>query len=196
MAHLLYIHGFLSSPQSYKAVQVADWLKQHRPDIRYHCPFLTPYPERTRMTLEQIVAETRPDPLYLVGSSLGGFWATWLVEKYDLKAVLINPAVNLSVFKPEYINTELKNYYTDDTYYLTDKHIEHFHKVNTPHIRRQRNYWLLVQTGDETLDYRLSVNKYSGCRQLVEPGGDHGFQNFDRHIPAVIEFLEKSSAGD
>ena len=194
MAHLLYIHGFLSSPQSHKAVQVADWLKHNRPDIRYHCPFLTPYPEKTRAMLEQIVAGTQPDPLYLVGSSLGGFWATWLAEKYDLKAVLINPAVKLSVFKSEYINTELKNYHTEDTYLLTEEHVEHFQKVNTLQIRRKRNYWLLVQTGDETLNYRLAVNKYSGCRQLVEPGGDHSFQNFDRHIPAVIEFLEESLA--
>lgn len=194
MPHLLYIHGFLSSPQSHKAIQVADWLKDNRPDLRYHCPFLTPYPERTRATLEQIVAASQPDPLYLVGSSLGGFWATWLAEKYDLKAVLINPAVKLSVFKSEYINTELKNYHTDDTYYLTDAHVEHFQKINTPQISRKGNYWLMVQTGDETLDYRLAVTKYSGCRQLIEHGGDHSFQNFDRHIPAIIEFLEESSA--
>ena len=190
MAHLLYIHGFLSSPLSQKAVQVNDWLRQHRPDITYHCPFLTPYPDRTQATLEGIVENNHADTVYLMGSSLGGFWATWLAEKYDLKAVLINPAVILSVFKPEYIRTELKNYHTDDTYYLTDVHVEIFQRVNTPDIKRQRNYWLLVQTGDETLDYRLAVAKYAECRQLVEPGGDHSFQNFDRHIPAALDFLE------
>ena len=190
MAHLLYIHGFLSSPQSLKALQVGEWLRRHRPDITFHCPFLTPYPDQTQMTLEGIVETHQTDTIYLMGSSLGGFWATWLAEKYDLKAVLINPAVQLSLFNPEYIHTELKNYHTEDTYYLTESHVTMFRKVDRPEIKRHRNYWLLVQTGDETLDFRLAVKKYAGCKQLVEEGGDHGFQNFDQHIPAAIEFLE------
>jgi predicted esterase YcpF (UPF0227 family) len=189
MAHLLYIHGFLSSPESVKAVQVAEWLRENRSDIEYHCPFLTPYPEQTRITLETMVQALKPEGLCLMGSSLGGFWATWLAEKYDLKAVLINPAVELSVFKSEYINSELKNYHTQDTYYLTDDHVEHFRQVDTPTVRRNQNYWLMVQTGDETLDYRLAINKYRRCRQLVEEGGDHSFRDFCRHIPAAIEFL-------
>ena len=189
MPHLLYIHGFLSSPQSAKAVQVADWLRANRTDIEYHCPFLTPYPDQTKLTLEKIVQSTLPDALYLMGSSLGGFWATWLAERHNLKAVLINPAVELSVFKSEYINTELKNYHTEDSYYLTDEHVEHFRQVDTPTIGLTENYWLMVQTGDETLDYRLAVRKYHGCKQLVEQGGDHSFQNFERHIPSAIEFL-------
>ena len=145
------------------------------------------------MTLDNIVQRALPDTLFLMGSSLGGFWATWLAEQYDLKAVLINPAVELSVFKSEYINTELKNYHTEDTYYLTDEHVEHFRQVDTPAISFTNNYWLMVQTGDETLDYRLAVRKYQGCKQLVEQGGDHSFQNFDRHIPSAIEFLEEVS---
>ena len=192
MPHLLYIHGFLSSPQSLKAVQVADWLRRNRPDIHFHCPFLTPYPDQTQATLETIVENHHQETVCLMGSSLGGFWATWLAEKYDLKAVLINPAVQLSVFNPEYIHTELKNYHTEDTYYLTETHLENFRRVDISDIKRHGNYWLLVQTGDETLDYRLAVAKYAGCRQLVEPGGDHSFQNFDRRIPAAVEFLEES----
>jgi predicted esterase YcpF (UPF0227 family) len=191
MAHLLYIHGFLSSPRSLKAVQVGDWLHANRPDITFHCPFLTPYPDATRATLEDIVEHHLRETVYLMGSSLGGFWATWLTEKYNLKAVLINPAVQLCVFKPEYIHTELKNYHTADTYYLTEKHVAMFRLIERPEIKRHGNYWLLLQTGDATLDYRLAVMKYAGCRQLVEEGGDHGFQNFERHIPAAIAFLEE-----
>jgi hypothetical protein len=190
MAHLLYVHGFLSSPRSHKAVQVADWLRANRPDITFHCPFLTPYPDKTRESLEGIIEKHLPQVIYLMGSSMGGFWATWLAEKYDLRAVLINPAVQLSVFKQEYLHTELKNYHTADTYCLTEAHIAVYHTVDTPVITRPRNYWLMVQTGDETLDYRLAVAKYAGCKQLMEPGGDHGFRNFGRHIPAAIEFLE------
>jgi predicted esterase YcpF (UPF0227 family) len=190
MAHLLYIHGFLSSPASHKAVQVERWLTEHQPDIEYHCPFLTVYPEQTRLTLESLVEKLLPEPVYLKGSSLGGYWATWLVEKYGLRAVLINPAVRLDMFKSEYINIELKNYHSNDTYLLTEQHIEQLIAVDINEIQYHNNYWLMVQTGDETLDYRLAMQKYASCKQLIERGGDHSFQNFDQRISDAIEFLQ------
>ena len=107
MASLIYIHGFLSSPQSFKAQQVKTWLASHRPDIQYHCPFLPPYPAEAQKILEHWV-ESLPRPIYLMGSSLGGYWCSWLVEKYDLRAVLINPAVQPSMLIPEFIGAELK----------------------------------------------------------------------------------------
>lgn len=190
MAALIYIHGFLSSPRSIKAVQVDQWLAANRPDIGFHCPFLPAYPAQAQAILEQLVESLLPQPVYLMGSSLGGFWATWLAEKYDLRAVLINPAVKPSMLLPEYLNVTLHNYHTDDTYVLTQTHMAEIRAVDTPTLTRPDNYWLMVQTGDETLDYRLAVAKYQACKQLVEEGGDHGFTDFERHIPAAIAFLE------
>lgn len=193
MSRLLYIHGFLSSPASYKAVQVKQWLATHRPDIEYHCPALTAYPGRTRHTLEILIEQMLPEPVYLMGSSLGGYWATWLVEKYGLRAVLINPAVKPGMLNPEYVNVELKNYHSDDTYRLTEQDVEELLTADVSEIQFHDNYWLMVQTGDETLDYRLAVEKYAGCKQLIEDGGDHSFQNFDRWIAEAIEFLQLKS---
>lgn len=189
MSHLIYIHGFLSSPSSHKAIQVKQWLADNQPDIEYHCPFLTAYPGPTRQSLESLIEDLLPAPVYLMGSSLGGYWATWLVEKYQLRAVLINPAVKPSMLNPEYVNVELKNYHSEDTYILTDQDIEELFAVDVSEIQLHNNYWLMVQTGDETLDYRLAVEKYAGCKQLVEEGGDHSFQNFDKRIIEAIEFL-------
>jgi predicted esterase YcpF (UPF0227 family) len=186
---LLYLHGFLSSPASSKAVQVREWLAHHRQDIEYRCPLLTPYFGETAQTLEALVKERLPDPVYLMGSSMGGYLATWLAEKYDLRAVLINPAVQPSVLDDGYIGVELQNYHTGDRYVLTEAHIAELKALSSPAIRRLNNYWLMVQTGDETLDYRLAVEKYRGCAQLVEEGGDHGFIGFERHIPAAILFF-------
>lgn len=194
MPALIYIHGFLSSPLSFKAQQVKTWLAEQRPDIQYHCPFLPPYPGEARALLEQLVESLKPEPVYLMGSSLGGYWSTYLAEKYDLRAVLINPAVRPSMLMPEYVGVELQNYHTEDRYTLTPEHIDQLRAVDTPNVERKDNYWLMVQTGDETLDYRLAVDKYQGCRQLVEEGGDHGFQEFDRWIPEVIGFLECASS--
>lgn len=196
MNTLLYIHGFLSSPQSEKAVQVKNWLSDHRPHIKFICPLLTPYPGDTRETLEGLVENammTSTATVYLMGSSLGGFWATWLVEKYNLKAVLINPAVTLSLFNQGYINTPLKNYHTDDIYELTESDIDEFHRVNVESISRTQNYFVMLQTGDDVLDYRLAVNKYAGCKQLIEEGGHHSFTKFDSKIELALNFLEASN---
>lgn len=194
MPALIYIHGFLSSPRSIKALQVQDWLARHRPEVAYHCPFLPPYPALAQRQLDQLIESLLPEPVYLMGSSLGGYWASWLAEKYDLRAVLINPAVRPSMLMPEYLGVTLKNYHTDDTYQLNSTHIDEIRAVDTPHIRRPQNYWIMLQSGDETLDYRLAVAKYRQCRQLVEAGGDHGFQDFERWIPAALDFLAAEDA--
>ena len=191
MAALVYIHGFLSSPRSHKALQVHDWLAQNRPDIDYYCPFLTPYFGEARAALDTLVTSLMPGTVMLMGSSLGGFWATYLAEKYDLRAVLINPAAKPGVLGQDYVGVELKNYHTDDTYVLTKRHIQELLSADTPVIRRHDNYWLMVQTGDETLDYRLALEKYAGCKQLIERGGSHAFDGFERLISRAIAFLEE-----
>ena len=194
MPHLLYIHGFLSSPASHKAVLVKNWLTKNRPDISYHCPALSAYPDQAQAGLEVLVESLLPEPLYLLGSSLGGFWATWLVEKYDLRAVLINPAVKPSMLKPDYLNVELQNYHTDESYVLGEADVDTLLAANVEQVRRVQNYLLMVQTGDETLDYREAVNKYAGCRQIVEEGGDHSFQGFENRIAEAIDFLLEDKA--
>ncbi|MDQ2076450.1 YqiA/YcfP family alpha/beta fold hydrolase [Marinimicrobium sp. ABcell2] len=190
MAVLIYLHGFLSSPRSHKARQVADWLARERPDITYVCPHLTPYPDRTRQQLETLVNGLSGERIYLMGSSLGGFWATWLSERYDLRTVLINPSVRPWDFMPDYLEVDLKGYHTDDSYRLEARHLAQIKAMDVPRPSRPENYWLLVQTGDETLDYRQAVEKYRGARQTVEPGGDHAFQGLERHLPELIAFLD------
>jgi hypothetical protein len=193
MPQLLYIHGFLSSPQSFKAQQIHAWLAKKHPDIDYHCPLLTPYPDQCAAVLEQIINNARQakDPIYLMGSSMGGFWATYLAERYHLPAVLINPAVDVRVRMPLYQGQTLSNYYTDDVYCLTKDDLNAYSRYDTPVIQRHKNYWLLVQTGDETLDYRLAINKYPHSRQTVESGGDHSFQGFERFHTESITFFNR-----
>ena len=192
MPLLLYIHGFLSSPQSYKAQQLQQWLRDNMPHIEYCCPLLTPYPEECATALISIVerAQQEQRPVYLMGSSLGGFWATYLAERYHLPAILINPAVDAVNLIPQYAEQTLHNYHTDDVYYLKSDDLAQLARYDTFTIADPANYWLLVQTADETLDYRLAVEKYSACKQTVEQGGDHSFQHFDRFHSACIRFFE------
>ena len=188
MPALIYIHGFLSSPLSFKAQQTQAWLAANYPQIVYHCPQLSAYPLQAQKTLESLVESILPQPIYLMGSSLGGFWATWLAEKYNLPALLINPAVNPQDFMPKYLGVELKNYHTADCYCLTANHIDEIVQASVD-VQRPENYWLLVQTGDETLDYRHAVKKYAECKQTIEDGGDHAFQQFERYLDAGLSFL-------
>lgn len=194
MPSIIYIHGFLSSPFSFKAQQVGQWLAKEHPHIAFHCPHLTPYPRQTQQTLEALVESLLPGQIALMGSSLGGFWCTWLVEKYGLRALLINPAVQPWVFMPAYLEVDLKGYHTDDSYRLTAQHINEIKACDAP-VQRPDNYWLLVQTGDETLDYRQAVEKYRDCKQTVEEGGDHGFQDFQRYLKDGLEFLFPAQSG-
>ncbi|MGK0297162.1 MAG: putative esterase YcpF (UPF0227 family) [Gammaproteobacteria bacterium] len=195
MSGLLYIHGFLSSPKSYKAQLIGQWLQINRPQYQFLCPFLKPYPEQTQLALETIVEnfqKSSSGQLYLMGSSLGGLWATWLSEKYNLKAVLINPVANLDLFQHKYINTTLKNDHTNDTYKLSENDVDGFKRVLVESISCPENYLLLVQTGDDVLDYRLAVTKYSRSKQIVEQGGDHSFINLESKLDLALEFLESS----
>ncbi|MDO6746473.1 YqiA/YcfP family alpha/beta fold hydrolase [Gilvimarinus sp. 1_MG-2023] len=194
MACVVYLHGFLSSPLSHKAQVVKQWLAQQRPEIRFICPHLTPYPAHTADELKALMEFLQPEPIWLMGSSLGGYWATWLAEQYNRPAVLINPSVAPWQFMPEFLGIDLKSYHTDDSYRLTAAHIDEIKAVDVTPITRHDNFWLMVQTGDETLDYRQAVNAYQGCQQLVESGGDHSFVDFERHLPDVIEFFQAFEA--
>jgi predicted esterase YcpF (UPF0227 family) len=122
----------------------------------------------------------------LVGSSLGGFYATWLAEKHGLKAVLINPAIEPQVGLRAYLGPQ-QNLYTGERYVLTEAHLQEWQAIRVPRITPSR-YLLLVETGDEVLDYRKAVDRYGGCEQVVVQGGDHSLQSFPQHLPRLLRF--------
>lgn len=189
MSLLLYIHGFLSSPLSHKAQQAKAWLEQNHPEVDFVCPALPAYPDQAIARLEAVVEQRLPEAVYLLGSSLGGYYATWLGEKYNLRAVLVNPAVAPHRLITDYLGRDLKNYHTEEHYRLDAGHIDQLRALDTDGLQYPANYWLMVQTGDDTLDYRQAVKKYRHCRQLVEEGGDHSFQYFERWLPEIFQFL-------
>jgi uncharacterized protein len=170
-----------------------EWLANQQPSIDFQCPSLTPYPKDTAATLEGLVecAIADGESVYLVGSSLGGFWATYLVEKYQLPAVLVNPAVNIDVLMSNFIDVELKNHYSQERYRLSSEDLQHLVHYYRPVIQYPEQYWLLVQQGDEVLDYRLAVDKYAGAKQTIEANGNHSFEHFERYFPAIMDFFKQ-----
>jgi len=143
-------------------------------------PTLPHRPAAAIALLSDLISTLPRAQVKLIGSSLGGFYATWLADRFDVKAALINPAVHVqnglkSVLGP------LKNYHTGEEYLFTQQHLDELAALDKPAPLRPQNLLLLVETGDEMLDYRAAVNYYAASRQIVVPGGDHGFQSFPQY---------------
>ncbi len=186
--HLIYLHGFNSSPRSVKARHLAEVMASRGEASYFACPALPDLPAPAialaRTEVERAQASDRD--VTLIGSSLGGLYATWLAEQCDCREVLINPAVTPHVGLRRYLGPQ-KNLYTDEPYTLTEAHLDQWAQlaVATPSPER---YLLLVETGDEVLDYRAAVAHYAGARQIVVHGGDHSFQSFEKLLPEILEF--------
>ncbi len=189
MPTLIYVHGFLSSPQSHKALLTKTWLSQQAASIDYQCPYLSPYPTEAQAQLRDLMRPLEGQQVGFVGSSLGGFWSTWLVETFGHKAVLINPSVRPYELINRVAGEPQRNYYTQDTYTMTAEHGEQYRNAYQAHLKDRSAYWLLAQTGDETLDYRHAVERYEGCRQSIEQGGDHAFQGYEQRLTEILTFL-------
>ncbi len=191
---LIYLHGFNSSPQSHKA-QV---LKKHMQELglasKFVCPELPHRPKQAIAVVEAELGRHAGLPITFVGSSLGGFYATWLAETHDARAVLINPAVNPAAGLRA-LGRMQQNLYTGKRYRLTEKHFAEWEQLVPPHLTPQR-YLLLLETGDEVLDYRDALSRYRGCEQVVVAGGDHTLRSFPEHIPLILAFagLRQSNA--
>lgn len=179
---LVYLHGFNSSPSSHKATLLGRTLAERGLAGRYACPALPPRASEALARIEPLLAPGA----CLVGSSLGGYYATWLAEKHDLKAVLINPAIDPHVGLRAYLGLQ-QNLYTGERYELTEAHLREWQGIYAPRITPSR-YLLLVETGDEVLDYRKALERYAGCEQVVVQGGDHSLQSFPQHLPRLLRF--------
>jgi predicted esterase YcpF (UPF0227 family) len=189
---LIYLHGFNSSPGSHKTQMLKRYMEARGLGERYSCPALPHLPDRAIAVIEAEIAAHRADSVTLIGSSLGGFYATYLAERHDLRAILINPAVFPHEGLRAYLGLQ-KNLHTREQYELTEEHLRQWRTLYRTSIHPER-YLLLVETGDETLDYRQAVEKYRGARQIVIEGGDHSLKSFPDHIALILELagLEKS----
>lgn len=181
---ILYLHGFCSSPASWKARLLAEEMARRGLAAQFVCPQLSPVPAQAVADLSHFL-ENAGRPVTLIGSSLGGHYASYLAARFGLPAVLINPAV-ISALSAERFIGEHANFHSGERFVFTAEHAAQLAaQTARPDLAR---LWLLLETGDEVLDYRAAQAHWFGCRQSVFEGGDHSFTRFPELMPQLIEF--------
>lgn len=188
MHKILYLHGFNSSPQSHKAQIIMQYMNDKNCADLLLCPQIPVVPEEARIFLEQLVEETLKDySVSFVGSSLGGYYATYLAEKYTGTAVLVNPSVRPYETLAAYLG-ENTFYFEEGSWDFNESHIEQLKTMEVQHLTSPERYLVLLQTGDETLDYRQAESKYKNSECVIEQGGDHSFVGLERFTRKIMKF--------
>jgi len=188
-ATLVYLHGFNSSPQTVKGRKLAAAAARSVDPARVHIPMLHHRPAAAVRDVCAWVDANAADraALCFVGSSLGGYYATWLAEKYGTRAAVINPAVRPAASLSAHLGPQ-RNLHTGEAWELTPEHFSELEALSVPRLTRMERYFLLMRSGDELLNWREAVLRYAGARQFVFGGGDHGWEDFDDEIPSVLRF--------
>jgi len=188
---ILYLHGFRSSPKSFKARVVQKALEDAGRAHDLICPQLPASP-KAAMELALLLAERHaPDNLSIIGSSLGGFYATWLAERLGVRAVLLNPSVNPLKNLEHHVGVTTA-WHSDEPFEFRREYIDELAALRVENITRPERYFLVAATGDEVLDYRDMVAHYAGAKQHVIEGSDHAISEFPQYVDEVLAFCAGS----
>jgi predicted esterase YcpF (UPF0227 family) len=187
---IVYLHGFRSSPFSMKAKithrAILD-LKGEGVDVEWYCPQLPPSPKEAMAMVVMHIKSQNYERLSIIGSSLGGYYATYLAELFSAQATLLNPAIEPARDLESYIG-ELKAWHSDEAFHFKPEYIQELNDLYIKNITKPNHYYLIAAKGDEVLDWQEMVAKYPGAQQLVLEGGDHAISNYLELLPTVLTF--------
>ncbi len=191
---ILYLHGFRSSPQSFKARLLGERMKELGKGDQYVCPLLPASPKEVIDLSLKLVEGCAPEELTVIGSSLGGFYATYLAERLGCKAVLLNPAVRSFRDLEKYVGVTTR-FHDDAPFEFKREYIDELRSLAVEHITHPQRYLLIAATGDEVLDWREMVAHYPGAHHRIIEGGDHGISGFADYADEVLAFCGVISQG-
>lgn len=190
---VVYLHGFRSSPRSSKATMTGNAVKEltnSEWQFEWYCPQLLASPKASMDMVVKHIETTNAHKLVVMGSSLGGFYANYLAELYQCKAIVLNPAVRAARELAPHIGM-MTWYDSNESLDFRPEFIDELLALQIEKISKPDQYFLLAAKGDELLDWREMVDFYSGSSQLVLEGSDHGISGYAEHLPAVIGFITK-----
>ncbi len=191
---LIYLHGFLSSPKSEKAKSLIDYAQNElielidQGKLEVLVPVLPHKPKQAISFIEELI--TGSARTVLIGSSLGGFYSIYFAEKFHCKAVLVNPLVTLQESLADSFLGHHVNPYRGEEFEIEMSDAEFLLSLEHADIQDHEKYLLLLEQGDEVLDYKLALGKLHGAPRHVLPGGKHRFENFEKYIPEIIKFAQ------
>ena len=188
--HLLYLHGFRSSPQSAKARQMAAYLAQHHPAVVFWCPQLPPSPHAAMELVAEGVRHWPGAAMAVVGSSLGGYYASWVAQHKGCRSVLLNPAVFPARDLARYIGEHPAWHDPAERVHFRPEYIAQLSALDTAGAPPAAPEMAIIAQDDEVLDWREMAARYPAAQQVLQPGGQHALLNFADHLPAVARFLE------
>lgn len=189
--HLLYLHGFRSSPQSAKAGQMARRMAERHPNVKWWCPQLPPSPRDAIDMVMHGVADWPRNAMAVVGSSLGGFYATYVTGMTNCRAVLLNPAVHPARDLARYIGDQTLWHDPSEHFYFRREYIEELRTLDVGELARPERVFAVIAKGDELLDWREMSARYPGSRVKLLEGGDHALSDFEqKHMDDVIGFID------
>ena len=188
--HLLYLHGFRSSPRSFKAQKMAAAVAQRHPRVHWWCPQLPPSPREAMAMVWNTVRGWPQDRMAVAGSSLGGFYATWVAERTGCRAVLLNPAVDPARDLHAYIGEQTAWHDPNERFEVKPEFMGELRDLECGPVRHPERYFAVIARGDEVLDWREMTGRYPGARIKLLEGGDHALSEFDDHLDEVLAFLD------
>ena len=189
VTHLLYLHGFRSSPLSAKAVKMAAAVQALHPAVHWWCPQLPPSPRQAMAMLMAGIADWPRGSMAVVGSSLGGFYATWIAARTGCPAVLLNPAVHPARDLASHIGEQSAWHSPQETFFFQPEFVQELRDLDASTLSRPERFYTLIAKGDELLDWREMSARYAGSQGQLLEGGDHALSDFDTHLAGVLRFL-------
>ena len=191
---ILYLHGFRSSPLSMKARLTGERMAQLGRSAEFLCPQLPASPRLAMELAFQLVEGVPAGELAIVGSSLGGYYATWMAERLGCRAVLLNPAVVPMLDLDQHVGVTTA-YHSDEPFEFKREYIEELRALAVPRVTQPGRYFLIACTGDEVLDYRDMLAHYPGARQKVVQGSDHAISEYADYLDEVLAFCGITGEG-
>ncbi|HEY8048007.1 MAG TPA: YqiA/YcfP family alpha/beta fold hydrolase [Ramlibacter sp.] len=189
VTHLLYLHGFRSSPKSTKARMVAARVAQLHPDVQWWCPQLPPSPAAAMDLVMDGIASWPRERMGVIGSSLGGFYATCVAQACDCRAVLLNPAVDPARDLAHSIGELTAWHDPGEHFFFEARFVDELHTLAAGELHQPGKFFAVIAKGDEVLDWREMTARYKGARIKLLEGSDHALSDFDSHIGEVFAFL-------
>ena len=187
--HMLYLHGFRSSPRSAKARRMAEWTATHRPDLVFACPQLPPSPREAMALVDALIRDWPRDTMAVMGSSLGGFYATWVAQRTGARTALLNPAVDPARDLANHIGEQTCWQDPDEHFFFRREFVDELRELDAGALAHPERLMAVIAKGDEVLDWREMHARYQGCRIKLLEGSDHGLADFDDHLDELAEFL-------